>query len=197
MEDTYNFVNNQTISDDYMNKLNNGYFIQQIIITVDKQIINNNFDTVINIINDDVSILFFHKSIYFNNHVYYNILPFSEEYIKISKCYFSCCILSKYERYNTININVKLVKQDIKYFYINRIHIKDKYLYDIENNNYIISNIFDNLDDLKTYIIENSLLTLDNVNEWIKDELLEYLILTFYDNSDKLYKILYEEKINT
>ena len=59
-----------------------------------------------------------------------------------------------------------------------------------ENVVYILSDTFNTLNELKEYIVNNSLLQIDDVNNWIHN--------VIHDNYDNLYEslIIYKSNIN-
>ncbi len=199
MEDIYDInYTNYIISDELINKLKNGYSIQQIIFTLNKCILDNNIDIHV-YISDTRTPLILYKSHYINNIIYYYVLPFNNYNDNYDyKDVFICNIINT-NKYNIKNINIKLNKIEKIYKFSEDClpikYIKNNIDDDINNNKtYILSDSFDTLDDLKTYIINNSLLDLNDVEKWIKIQLKTDNIIVFKRILKNTLNILYEQK---
>ncbi len=186
MDNTYIFKENESLDDEFINKLNSGYSVKKISFELYNEVNKNDITNYVsyNRTGDIIYYLnIFHNSvIYYNNIISYYTHPF-EKYPLTTK--------NKIYYINKDNniINYKMCK--ILLDFNNNIYFD----YIFADNKLIQSNFFNDKEELKKYI----LLWTDNVDKYAYEEYLDTfscgLIVLYQTNKDNLktiYFILHE-----
>ncbi len=197
MNDTYRFFNNDLLPQDFINKIKEDYLLSHLIVYVDKDI--NDYSSKDLEIDFDYTDEFYNlNQHYYSNHldnqIHYNFIPFyvlyDDEHYRYNLKFNIKFEENIHTDLNILYFDIILKKQD-KIYVIHDIHANDTNVYSLTYKHVIVSNVFNSLDEIKKYMILNSNLTEENINNWISN-LLEDWEITFYNDTNSKFNILYD-----
>ncbi len=205
MENIYTFNINDTLSQEFIDKLNNNYLIKKITMTL-KNVIDKSFENncvvVFNYINknnieeyrlDIINI----SQYYYNNIITFNCNPIPFSFYDNLKCISCNSTLNFFENNKNEAKHIDIIKYEIEL-------IKNTREYDIycsfnifKCDTFTIStDCFDNYDELKKYFIEMSDTSSEIFDKWIQSIIAIFSAtqIIIYKNNYSNYHIIYENK---
>ncbi len=200
MEDTFTFLENEIVSQEFTDKLNDNYSIKEIKFELDHEITENDYNDIFcEILNYKVDIIK-NSLLYYSNILVFKCNPFKY----LDNLSFDCYKIELYEIrcLNNIKSNAKgmfrktYIKCHITFQY-NDIFIDNSESLD-NNNKYILSsNYFDKETDVKLYFMNWTGLNEDIYKEWLLiflESYSEQSIINLYSKNfnNQQTKIIYE-----